>query len=176
MTKARRSETSRALARLPPTAAQFARFAAPAATYCALRRSSGDTNRRNSGWTAAPWVHKNRPAIIESNDRLIKLGLFEPDGACSTAMMIGKQVHRDNIRALRRSCGDFLRASPLLRRRSARFAAPAATFCALRRSCGDNLRASDKTAPADRAAATPDCAVKKALTHSHAGAGESYKI
>lgn len=59
-------------------AANCARFAAPAAT----------TNRRNSGCTAAPWVHKNRPAIRVRNDSLIKLGLFEPDGACSTAMMI----------------------------------------------------------------------------------------
>ncbi len=42
-------------------AANCARFAAPAAT----------TNRRNSGWTAAPWVHKNRPAIRERNDSLI---------------------------------------------------------------------------------------------------------
>lgn len=55
-----------------------ARFAAPAAT----------TNRRTSGCNAAPWVHKNRPAIIARIDNMIKLGLFEPDGACSTAMMI----------------------------------------------------------------------------------------
>lgn len=75
-------EVLKSRARLPPTAALIAqaitaRFAAPAAT----------TNRRTSGCNAAPWVHKNRPAIIVRNDNLIKLGLFEPDGACSTATM-----------------------------------------------------------------------------------------
>lgn len=81
MTKAQRTETARALAAHGGTrrpAANCARFAAPAAT----------TNRRTSGCNAAPWVHKNRPAIIVRNDNLIKLGLFEPDGACRTAMMI----------------------------------------------------------------------------------------
>lgn len=35
---------------------------------------------------------------------------------------------------------------------------------ALRRFCGDNLRVSEKTALTDRAAATPDSAITKALT------------
>lgn len=57
-----------------------------------------------------------------------------------------------------------------------RHSPPRGELRALRRSCGDNLRASEKTAPADRAAATPDRAETKAQTHSYAGAGESYKI
>lgn len=120
MTKARRSESSRALAALGGTrrpAANCARFAAPAAT----------TNRRNSGCNAAPWVHKNRPTIRVRNDSLIKLGLFEPCGACSTATKISKQGFRDNIRALAAYGGTY-RASDNR---------------ALRRSCGDNLRASE---------------------------------
>lgn len=119
MTKTRRSESARALAAHGGTrrpAANCARFAAPAAT----------TNRRNSGCNAAPWVHKNRPTIRVRNDSLIKLGLFEPYGASSTDTRKRKQGCRDNNRALaayggtyrvsdncalRRSCGDGLRAS-----------------------------------------------------------------
>lgn len=120
MTKARRSESSRALAALGGTrrpAANCARFAAPAAT----------TNRRNSGCNAAPWVHKNRPTIRVRNDSLIKLGLFEPCGACSTATKISKQGFRDNIRALAAHGGTY-RVSD---------------NCALRRFSGDGLRVSE---------------------------------
>ena len=91
---------------------------------------------------------------------MIKLGLFEPDGACSTATRNSKQSSRDNIRALAAHGGTY-RVSD---------------NCALRRSCGDNLRASEKTAPTEEAAATPDSAETKALTLNYAGAGESYKI
>ena len=91
---------------------------------------------------------------------MIKLGLFEPDGASSTATRKSEQSSRDYKRALAAHGGTY-RVSD---------------NSALRRSCGDNLRASEKTAPADGAAATPDCAVIKALTLRYAGAGESYKI
>lgn len=73
---------------------------------------------------------------------------MNPYGACSTAMEISEQGHRDNIRALAAHGGTY-RASD---------------NSALRRSCGDNLRASEKTAPAEEAAATPDSAKTKAQT------------
>lgn len=126
------------MAALAAPAANCARFAAPAAT----------TNRRNSGCNAAPWVHKNRPHNQVRNDSLIKLGLFEPYGACSTTTRKSKQGNRDNKRALAAHGGTY-RASDNR---------------ALRRSCGDGLRASEKTAPTEEAAATPDSAETKAQT------------
>ena len=103
---------------------------------------------------------KTAPAIRVRNDSLIKLGLFEPYGASSTATRKSKQSSRDHKRALAAHGGTY-RVSD---------------NCALRRSCGDNLRANEKTAPAEEAAATPDSAETKAQTLSYAGAGESYKI
>ena len=79
---------------------------------------------------------------------MIKLGLFEPDGASSTATRKSEQSSRDYKRALAAHGGTY-RVSD---------------NSALRRSCGDNLRASEKTALTEEAAATPDSAETKAQT------------
>lgn len=75
-------------------------------------------------------------------------------------LRLTKPRRAESICALRRSCGDSLRASPL-RRRLARFAAPAATSCALRRFSGDEDRASEDTALTEGAAAPPDSQSKR---------------
>jgi len=154
MIKARRSETPRALAATWRHSPLLRRIA----------RASPLLRRRQTAATVAVMPRrgfiKTAPTIRERNDSLIKLGLFEPYGASSTDTRKCKQGCRDNIRALAAKGGTY-RASDNR---------------ALRRSCGDNLRASEKTALTEGAAATPDSAVIKALTHSYAGAGESYKI
>ena len=114
--------------------ARACRLPAALAAPRRIARASPLLRRRRTAATVAVMPRrgfiKTAPAIRVRNDSREKLGLFEPYGACSTATRKCKQSHRDNKRALaahggtyrasdncalRRSCGDGLRACRLRR-------------------------------------------------------------
>ncbi len=142
-----------------------------------------------------------QPALCKKNGRLSRFAKQPPNGRldldrlaafCYLTKLVGlrkTKPRRQDLRARLRACRPrrhISRASPLLRRLSARFAAPAATVCALRRSCGDFLRASPllrrraqsrrQNRSRRRSRRHARLCGHKGTNPSYAGAGESYKI